>query len=680
LEIGTEELPTADLDAAVQQLQQHVPAWLDEQRLPHGEVEVVGTPRRLVVRIAGVAAAQPDQTRLVKGPPARVAFDAAGHPIAAARGFARRQGIDVADLRAEEVDGGTYAVARVTQRGRPAIDVLAEALPPLIAGLEFPRSMRWNASNVAFSRPLRWLVALLGDRVVRFTYAGVASGRTSHGLRSAGSPLIEIASAAAYADIVAAAGIVLDHQARVTAIRERCRALAAEIGGTVPDDPDLLAEIANLVEAPLPLRGSFGAQYLDLPREVLVTVMHKHQRYVPVERDGRLLPAFIAVANGPVDPDTVRQGNEAVLEARYADAAFFWKHDRAAPLESRLPKLAGLTFHATLGSMLDKTRRVERLTPIVARAIGLSATEQSTAERIARLAKADLVTEMVIELTSLQGVMGYEYARHDGEPEAVATGIFEHALPRHAGDALPSSRPAIAVGIADRLDSLVGLFAAGLAPRATADPFALRRTALGLVQVLAGRDVSLDLRTIAAAAAALQPIPTGDALVDEVLAFIRRRLEQWLLDQDFRHDVVQAVLAARAHDPARAAADVRDLNALVTADSFAALLAAYSRAARIVRGQHKHIPGSVDPALFEHDAERALWRALQRARETVSPDLAVGDLVARLEPLAVPINALFEQVFVMTDDARLRANRLALLQQIADLPDGIVDLTLLRGA
>ncbi|HEX2037213.1 MAG TPA: glycine--tRNA ligase subunit beta [Chloroflexota bacterium] len=691
LEIGSEELPAADVDAGLAQLAERVPAWLAERRLAHGGVRVDGTPRRLVVRVAGLQTVQADETRVTRGPSAAIAFDAQGQPTRAAEGFARRQGIDVRDLRVEEVDGGRYAVARVTSPGRPALDVLAGELPELIATIQFPKSMRWDASNVAYARPLRWLLALLGDEVVPFEYAGLASGRTTYGLRPDGSPPLEVRGAAAYGEAIGGAGIILDREARAAAIRQQARTLAEAAGGTVPEDPALLAEVTNLVEAPTPLSGRFKEEYLSLPREVLVTVMRKHQRYFPVQhRSGEpaqpagaaesfesLLPCFITVANGPVDVDTVRQGNEEVLTARYADAAFFWEHDRRQPLEAWRPKLAGLTFQAKLGSMLDKSERIERLTSVIAGRLGLEAPDLATARRVAHLAKADLVTTMVVEFTSLQGIMGQEYARHSGEPEAVARGIFEHYLPRYAGDRLPSSGAASAVGIADRLDSLTGLFAAGLAPRATADPFALRRTALGLVQLLAERGIELDLRHAVREAAAVQPIAVSPDVQEEVLTFIRRRLERWLLDRGARPDVVQAVLAARGDDPARAAATVRDLGELVDSERFQAVLTAYSRPARIIRGQEVH--GEVDPAHFEHDAERALWAALGRVAPAITPELAVPAFVTRFEPLVEPIDTFFEQVFVMAEDERVRRNRLRLLKAIADLPRGIVDLTQLRG-
>ncbi|HBY95954.1 MAG TPA: glycine--tRNA ligase subunit alpha/beta [Chloroflexi bacterium] len=677
LEIGSEELPADDVTLAVEELAQKVPGWLADLRLEYRQFHLDGTPRRLAVRVTGLSNAQPDEARVVKGPPARITFDAEGRPTRAAQGFARSQGIDVADLRLEQLDGGEYAVARVTLKGRPAGEVLAEALPELIASIQFPKSMRWNWTNIAYSRPLRWLVAVLRNQVVPFEYAGLVSGRTSRGLRSADSPEFEIASAADYPEIIAAQGIVAKIEARRAMIWECAQALAAEVGGTIPENPELLAEVANLVEAPTPLRGAFNPRYLELPRDILVTVMRKHQRYFPVEQDGRLLPYFITVANGDVDLETVREGNEEVIEARYADAAFFWHQDRKTTLGDIRPTLSGVTFQTRLGSMLDKSERIERLAPIIGAILGLDQDQQATAQRIAHLAKADLVTNMVVEFTSLQGIMGREYARQAGEPEAVATGIFEHYLPRFTGDRLPETLPGITVGLADRLDSLVGLFSVGLAPKATADPFALRRAALGLVQVLAERGLEFDLRRGVAAAAALQPVPVDEATQGAVLDFIRRRLEQWLLDQGFRPDLVQAVLAERAHNPARALATVRELSEVAHTERFQTVLTAYSRPARIIRG--RTTTGTVQRALFEHQAERDLWRVVRQVEATITPDLSVTGFIERFEPLVEPINAFFNQVFVMVEDEQVRTNRLNLLKQIADLPEGIVDLTQVRG-
>ncbi|MHB9034205.1 MAG: glycine--tRNA ligase subunit beta, partial [Anaerolineae bacterium] len=507
LEIGCEELPVADLESALSQLEQNSKRTLAEARLPYRSLQVFGTPRRLIVAVKGLPTRQSDQERVIKGPPARAAFDGNGLPTKAALGFARSQGVETSALERREFDGKEYIVAVVKEEGLACASVLAQVLPNLIAGITFGKSMRWNASNTAFSRPLRWYVALLNEVVVPFSYAGIPSGRMTRGIRSQGSPDITLPQAADYFNIINQAGIVLDVRERERMIMEQAKRLAAQVGGEVPEDSALLREVANLVEYPLVLRGAFDAQYLHLPQEVLLAVMRKHQRYLPVEKGGKLLPYFLAVANGGnLDVQAVAFGNEQVLAARYADASFFYEADLKQPLEHYTPRLATLTFQEQLGSMLDKVQRIERLTPIIGSLLKVNVPDQLVAERAASLCKSDLVTRMVIELTSLQGKMGRHYALKSGESEAVAQVIEEHYLPLYAGGKLPSSPAAIVVGLADRFDTLVGLFAVGIRPSGAADPWGLRRTTLGLVQMIQSLELSLSLREIVNLASEVLPI------------------------------------------------------------------------------------------------------------------------------------------------------------------------------
>ena len=431
LEIGSEELPVADLSEALSQLQNRLPRALADARLDYESLQVLGTPRRVVAHVRGLAARQKDRERVVKGPAVRIAFDEQGRPTKAALGFARGQRVDVSALQVRSLDGKDYAVAVVVEEGREAALVLAEMLPGVIGSLQFPLSMRWNASGVSFSRPLRWFVALLNGVVVPFEYAGVRSGRVSRGIRPQDSPELSIASASDYVHVMSSAGIMLDVPERQARILEQAKALAAEVGGEVPQDADLLGEVANLVEYPLAIRGAFEREYLRLPDEVLLAVMRKHQRYFPVVREGRLLPYFVVIANGAgLDVDAVRYGNEEVLRARYADAAFFYDADRKKPLEAFTPRLGTLTFQEQLGSVLDKVKRLERLAPELAQLLGASEAESRVATRAAALCKSDLATELVVELTSLQGKMGRHYAELSGEPREVALAIEEHYLPQ----------------------------------------------------------------------------------------------------------------------------------------------------------------------------------------------------------------------------------------------------------
>jgi glycyl-tRNA synthetase len=692
LEIGAEELPASDLDAALEQLKSLLPALLNELRLAHGEVRILGTPRRLVAYVENIAPRQPDLEQVVKGPPAERAFDSLGQPTKAAEGFARGKGVTLRDLQIREMDGGQYVVAVVRQVGKSAGEVLTEALPGLIASIKFDKSMRWNASNVAFSRPIRWLLALLGKTVIPFEYAGLRAANITYGLRFHEPAEILVSDAAHYFTTLAAQGIILDPTERRARILTQVEAIAAEVGGTTPDDPGLLAEVANLVEYPTALCGSFDSEYLKLPGEVLVSVMKKHQRYFPIvttykkgeaDLNGGLLPYFVIIRNGDAQGiELVRDGNEHVIRARFADADFFVREDLKHKLEDYLPRLGTQTFQVKLGSMLDKTRRVTQLTDILAAQIGVSAQEQADALRAAELCKADLATKMVVEMTSLQGIMGRIYALHSGEREAVAAAIFEHYLPRFAGDMLPVSRAGLLVSLADRLDTLVGLFAAGLAPTGAKDPFAQRRAALGLVQTLATRQVDIDLRSGIEAAKELLPLPLSAVNQAACLEFIIERLRNALLEQGWKYDIVDAVVSAQGHNPARAIRFVQELTAWVSRSDWNTILPAYARCVRITRDQKSIF--KVDPAAFVEALEGELFAALQtaetklaaiRATQPVSPDSCLNAFL----PMIPVIDRFFDIVLVMAEEPLIRQNRLGILQRIAALADGVADLSKLEG-
>ncbi len=689
LEIGSEELPSHDVTDALAYLREAAPKFLAELRLNHGKIEVLGTPRRLAILVEELAPRQADVEETVRGPSAKAAFDAEGQPTKAAQGFARSKGVDVATLEVRAMDGGDYVVATVRTAGRPAVEVLAEALPDFIRGLSFGRSMRWLASaqygeqlaKTTFSRPIRWLVALFGDTVVPFEYAGLASGRTSRGLRPEGSPDIEISQAAAYCEVMAAHRILVDQEARRANIRQQLEAVAAGVGGQVPADPALLEEVTHLVEQPTAFLGSFEAKYLDLPQPVLITAMKKHQRYFPVVgADGKLLPHFIAVRNGGSDHlDIVRQGNEGVLRARYADADFFFKADTSKKLADFLPRLDTLTFQEQLGSMLDKSKRLETLAPQIGERLLLTAAEIKTAERAARLCKADLATQMVVEFTSLQGIMGYEYAKISGEPEAVAAAIVEHYYP-HAplpGDRL--SRPGLALNLANRLDSLCGLFAVGKAPTASADPFALRRDAVSLVTILLETQTDFSLTTGLKLAAALLPVVVSPEALADTADFIRRRLEGVLKEEhNLPHDIVQAVLVERGDNPWLALQAARDLAAAVAQPDWQDTLNAFARCVRIVRPIEERY--TVRPGDFTEPAERKLYTALQQVRASLTPASAMAAVIKAIRAQLVrPINEFFDGVLVMAEDEAVRQNRLALLQDIRALTSGYADFSQLQG-
>jgi glycyl-tRNA synthetase len=684
-EIGTEELPAADLTSALAQLREKVPGWLSDLRLDHGEIRILGTPRRLVVSVAELAASQVDRTLLVKGPPAARAFDAMGVPTPAGAGFARSRGIDIQALQVREMDGGKYAVAEVHEPGRMAVQVLSEALPGLIAGIRFDKSMRWNASGVAFSRPIRWLLALLGEQVVPFEYAGLASGRVTRGLRFHAPEEISLARPEEYFSALAAQGILLNPDERRETVGAQVLQCAEEVHGQITQDPGLLDEVTQLVEAPTALIGNFDVSYLTLPSEVLVSVMKKHQRYFPVRGqsetaggEGSLLPHFIAVRNGDDQAlDIVADGNEQVIRARFADAAFFIREDLKHTFTDFVPRLATLTFQAKLGSMLDKTHRIEKLVDALISALGIDTADALIARRAAELAKADLATHMVVEMTALQGVMGSYYALRSGEPAPVAQAIFEHYLPRYTGDAFPQTKAGLLVGMADRLDTLTGLFAAGLAPTGTKDPFAQRRAALGLVQNLMTWDLDFDLQQGVALAAAGLPIPASPQTQAATLDFIVGRLRGQLIDQSYRYDVVDAILAVQRRNPASVLRAVKALSAWVSLPNWTTILPTYARCVRITRDLQERFP--VDKTLFVEPSEKALYAALVSAEGAERQPGSVDGMLHAFQPLIPPIKLFFDEVLVMAEDPAVRSNRLGMLQRIAALADGIADLSVLEG-
>jgi len=689
LEIGVEELPASDLDAALAQLRERVPAWLDELHLEHGSISVSGTPRRLAVMVESLAPSQPDREELVKGPPAERAFAPGGVPTAAAIGFAKGKGLKPKDLEVREMDGGKYVFAAIKQTGRPAPEVLAEALLGLVVGIKFDKSMHWNESNVAFSRPIRWLVALLGETVIPFEYAGLTAGRTTHGLRPYGSPEIEIPSVVKYFEVIKKNGIILDVEERKRIIEAGVKKLAASVKGEAIMPDELLAEVANLVEKPMPLLCSFDTEYLALPKDVLISVMKKHQRYFPVssapvsgvksgEHAARdtLLPYFVVIRNGDTEGlDLVRQGNEHVLRARFADVDFFVREDLKHTLEDFRPRLGTLIFQKKLGSMLDKNDRIEKLVGALLPALGLEADEATFARRAAHLSKADLVTKMVIEMTSLQGAMGREYALRSGENRAVAEAIGEQYQP------VPKTRPGLAVALADRLDSLVGLFTAGLAPTGAKDPFGLRRAAIGVVQPLIDHNIDFDLgAAVQAAAAALKPLPVSDEVQAQVLEFLAGRLRVALLDMGYKYDVVDAVLAAQSNNPAGAARAVKQLTAWVGRKGWNTILPAYARCVRITRDQKEKF--TVKPAVFVEDAEKGLYAAVQRAQSSIvnrQASISADDFLNAFVPMIPLVNEFFDKVLVIAEDKKLRENRLGLLQHITALADGVADMSKLEG-
>lgn len=679
LEIGVEELPAEDVNDALAQLQDAASLLFDDLRLTYDGASVYATPRRLVMHVKNLAPRQTDVEQVEKGPPANRAFDDDGKPTKAAAGFARGKGVSVDDLRVEQIDGGEYVVALVKTAGRPATEVLAETLPGVIGSISFGKSMRWNTSDIAFSRPIRWLLALVGQSVIPFEFAGLVSGNVSRGARQYGSPQREVVDAVHYFKHIDDQGIVLDRDQRRDLIQAQINGLAVEVGGRVADDPGLLAEVTNLVEVPTALRGSFEESRLALPRDVLVTVMRKHQRYFALEdSNGRLMPYFITVRNGDSQHlDKVIAGNEHVIRARFADADYFYQEDTKKPLEDYLPRLATLTFQEKLGSMLDKNQRVASLVEGVGNLLDIEPAVLGVAQRAAHLAKADLATQTVVEMTSLQGAMGREYALLNGYPPDVADAIYEHWQPRGADDDLPASLPGALLAVTDRLDSLAGLFAIGLAPRSTADPYGLRRSALGIIQIMSARQWDIDLSTLVDLVAEAQPMSVSPEARAQVLSFVAGRLQSWLQEQGWAADVLAAVLTEQAANPYRALVAAGELSQWVQHSDWETILDNFARCVRITRSEDQQY--DIKPAAFAEPQETALFEAYQTAAARLDGNGNVDTFLSAFEPMVPVVADFFDHVLVNDDDLEVRHNRLGLLQAIGSLQKGRADLSQLSG-
>ena len=702
LEIGVEELPPGDVAEARAQVLLLFSNVLSAAGLSYSSIDVSGTPRRIATYVKDLQTRQADERNRVRGPPLRAALKD-GEPTKAATGFMRSQGVTEADVEFDENEG--YMYATVEKKGRDAAEVLAEMVPSAVLGkISFGKSMKWNDTGVSFSRPLRWLVCLLDNHVVPFEFAGVASGRDTRSLRGPNGYPTEnpIPSAAEYHHVLKELQILLSREDRASYIRKEAVKLANEIGGTVPEDylhGDLLDEITNLVESPIPLIGRYDEEFLDLPDEVLVTVMKKHQRYLPVvDASGKLLNAFITVANGDpslADIDKIRKGNEAVLRARYSDAVFFYELDgNGKKLVEFVPKLAGLTFQEQLGSMLDKTNRVSGVIPRLADMFSLTPEETKTATHAASLYKADLATSMVIELTSLAGVMGRHYSQKSGEATVeVSEAIFEANLPRFSGDQVAKSKAGATVAVADRIDSLVGLFSVGLVPKSTADPFALRRAALGAVQTLVENNISVDISDLVQASASTIAEQTGKgvshSVQDSVVEFVVKRLESYLLDVlHIRDDIVKAVLAVprNGRNPLAAIQLCRAMQDFVETNSEVLSQAqeAHSRAARLLKSvkdvsTEELLKTPIAENLFEGDEERLLWNALQEVSQNEGDyDAMVTSKVHDLVRIKPVVDCFFDGVFVNAEDQAVKRNRLALCSRIAGIMGSDVDLAFLQ--
>lgn len=680
IEIGCEDLPARYVRPLAECLADSVRDGLDERGVAHGEVRALGTPRRLAVLIDAVAARQPDQERARKGPSVKAAFDAEGAPTRAAEGFARSCGVTVDDLLRED----DYLVYRATETGRDTAALLPGILEGALRAMDatVPRRMRWDATEATFARPVRWLVALLGDTVVPWSAFGLDADRTTHGHRFHAPDAIALARAADYEGALRAAKVVADMQARRDAVREQVEAEARDCGGTARITDELLEEVAALVEWPVAVRGRIGAEFMGLPPEVIVTTVETNQRYFTVFDDaGALLPAFITVANiASRDPQQVVAGNERVVRPRLADALFFWNQDRRQPLADFLPRLADATFQKDLGTIRDKVDRVTALARDLAAALDA---DGAACERAALLCKADLATQMVFEFPELQGIVGGYYAREAGEAAAVADAIAEHYQPVGAGAPIPATAAGRVVALADKLDTLAGIFAAGQPPTASKDPFALRRAAIGVLRIVLEGGLRLDLRAWLSTAIDAQPVDCDRAAVlGQLWAFVAERLRGVLAEDGIGRETFDAVAALDVVDVGDFAARARAVRAFTAMPEAAQLAAAHKRARNVLRQADSDSGGEPDPARFVDDAERALADSLaaQAARQEAHlRDGAYAEGLRALAALQAPVDAFFDAVMVNADDPALRANRLALLGALDRTCRRVADLSLLSG-
>ncbi|MGD8317095.1 MAG: glycine--tRNA ligase subunit beta [Myxococcales bacterium] len=677
LEIGTEELPSSFVTEALQSMRTSALELISQARLATEELEVhpMGTPRRLALRIRGLALHQPDRDETVMGPPWAAAFDANGEPKNAARGFAKKHGVEVEALQKQTTDKGEYVTVRVHEPGKATAEVLSEIFPDLCGRISFPKSMRWGKGDVAFGRPVHWIVCLLGNEVVEFEFANVRAGRVSRGHRFLAPESFEIEDATRYEEMLAVSHVVVDVTRRKERMMEELRAGAAKLDGVLQPDPFLAAECVSLVEEPFVVPGQFDREFLELPDAVVISVMRNHQRYFAVREstDGPLLPAYLNVVNTALEPETIAKGNDRVLRARLADARFFVEEDLKAPLASRLRKLESVVFQSKLGSMGQKVRRLEANARDLAAQSGVD--DEACAEA-ARLCKADLETLIVYEFPELQGEMGRWYALHEGVDPAVADAVRDHYRPQGPDDQVPNQPVGAIVAVADRIDTLVGCFGIGLVPSGSADPFALRRAALGILRVALEGPIDVDLRRLVQRAhdayegdAALAPIAQTRATLDE---FFRGRIRAMLKDEHGA-DVVDACLGAWD------GTSVRDLQARVdaiaelrAAPEFEALAIAFKRAFNITKDSER---GSVNPELLEAGAETALAKRFAEVRDEIraaTEDRRYAEALKIVaKELRAPIDRFFDQVFVMVDDPEVRENRLRLLGEIADVVNGI---------
>ena len=681
-EIGTEELPPKALKKLATAFAENVEAELNQAGLSFDKVEWFAAPRRLAVKVLGLATSQPSKEVEKRGPAVSAAFDAEGKPTKAAEGWAKGCGITVEQAERIATDKGEWLVHRAVIEGQPTKNLLVGMISNALAKLPIPKTMRWGDKTEQFVRPVHTVTLLLGDELIEGEILGVASGTTVRGHRFLGEREFQISHADQYPALLKEKGsVVADFNERKALILAKAQEKATALGGVADIEEDLLDEVTSLVEYPNVLAAKFEERFLAVPAEALVYTMKGDQKYFPIyDKDGKLLPHFIFVSNiNPEDPSKIIEGNEKVVRPRLTDAEFFFKTDLKQRLEDQLPRLETVLFQQQLGTLRDKTARIEQLAGEIAKQIGA---DETKAKRAGLLSKCDLMTNMVFEFTDTQGVMGMHYARHDGEDEEVAVALNEQYMPRFAGDELPKSLVASSVALADKFDTLTGIFGIGQAPKGSADPFALRRAALGALRIIVEKNLPLDLSDLVATSAKLFGDKlTNSNVVEEVVDFMLGRFRAWYQDEGIAVDVIQAVLARRPTRPADFDARVRAVSHFRTLDSAEALAAANKRVSNILAKVEGEISSEIDRTLLVEAEEKALAEQVITLQAELAPLFEKGEYQTALDRLAglrEVVDNFFDKVMVNAEDPKLRQNRQAILNNLRNLFLQVADISLLQ--
>ncbi|MCR1875248.1 glycine--tRNA ligase subunit beta [Paraclostridium bifermentans] len=676
-EIGVEELPARYVNSAMDQLKTNIVKSFNENRITFDEVNIYSTPRRLTVIVNNICEKQSDLEEEVKGPAKRIAVDAEGNYTKPLLGFMKSKGIKEEDLYFKQVGKEEYAFGKIKQDGQLTSEVLKSILPEAIKAMTFPKAMRWGGKNMRFIRPIRWMVCILNDSVLDIELEGIVSSNTTKGHRFLGESEFEVNTLNEYLTKLEENFVILNQDERKELIKKQCDDVAKSLGGEIEFDEELLEEVTHLVEYPTAFYGEFDEDYAKLPKEVVITPMKQHQRYFPVLKDGKLLPNFIAVRNGDSHRiDNVKKGNEKVLEARLADALFFYKEDTKKSLESYIEKLKTVVFQAKLGTVYDKSLRIEKLANDILEKLNETDIKEDTL-RAAKLCKADLVTGMVFEFTELQGVMGREYAKVSGENENVAEAIFEHYLPRFAGDILPATKSGIVLSIADKLDSIAGFFAIGIQPTGSQDPYALRRQALGIINILMDNNLDISLRELVSLTLDNYSFIEfdKDEVLNQIMEFFKDRIKNLFRDLGIRYDVIDAILSSNIDDIADMYARAKALNSWIDKGELVEMLTAFNRVATLAE---KAETNEVNINLMREEAEFNLYQQFQEISSNVEHLLANKEYTKALDAFASlrsAIDNMFDSVMIMDKDEAIKNNRLAILKQIYDIMLNICDLS-----